>query len=290
MITDKYGNKYYKLALHIHSTRSDGQKSPEEIARLYKSNGYDAIAFTDHWVYSGEGELCGLKIISGCEYNLGASDTVSGVMHIVGLGMSADPCIEKGAERQAVVDQINEMGGVAVLAHPAWSLNTVDDLAQLRGIAATEIYNAVSEAGESLRAYSDYFVDLAANRGLFPTLLATDDAHYYGGVDDCKGFVYVHAESDSTEDLIAAIRRGDLYASQGPTLTVKREGKKFIIDSSPVSVIAVCQSKAWSKNRVLRGKELTHFEFIADDERWLRVEIIDSLGRHAWSQVYKIDS
>lgn len=289
MITDSYGNKYYKLALHLHSTKSDGRLTPEEIARMYKANGYDAIALTDHWIYNEGGELEGLKIISGCEYNLGASDTVAGVMHIVGFGMSADPCIEKTAARQAVVDAINKKGGIAVLAHPAWSLNSVDDLAALSGIGATEIYNAVSEAGESLRAYSDYFVDLAANRELYPVILATDDAHYYEGNDELKGYVMVRAESDSTEDLMEAIRRGDLYASQGPTLSVKREGKKFIIDTSPVSVIAVCQSKAWSKNRVLRGRDLTHFEFTADDERWLRVEVIDASGRHAWSQVYPIE-
>jgi predicted metal-dependent phosphoesterase TrpH len=179
MIKDKYGNKYYKLGLHIHSTLSDGKKTPEEIAEIYKNCGYDAIALTDHWNYGEACEINGMPVISGCEYNLGVAETIEGVMHIVGLGMKKDPMIEKDADRQSVIDSIIAVGGIPVLAHPAWSLNSVDDAARLHGFVATEIYNAVSEAHESLRPYSDYFVDLCANAGIYYGLLATDDAHYY---------------------------------------------------------------------------------------------------------------
>ena len=44
MIKDSKGNTYYKLALHIHSTLSDGKRTPAEIAEEYKTDGYDAIA------------------------------------------------------------------------------------------------------------------------------------------------------------------------------------------------------------------------------------------------------
>ena len=69
MIINSLGEKYYKLALHLHTTVSDGRKTPEDVAKEYKADGYDAIAFTDHWKYGEGGELEGLKIISGCEYN-----------------------------------------------------------------------------------------------------------------------------------------------------------------------------------------------------------------------------
>ena len=284
MILDHKGNKYYKLGLHIHTTRSDGHRTPEEAARIYREAGYDAIALTDHWIYGREDEIEGVKILSGCEYNLGISDTVEGVMHIVGIGMTADPCIEKGAERQLVVDKINAVGGIAVLAHPAWSLNTVEDLECLSGIAATEIYNSVSEAGESMRAYSDYFVDLAANKGLYPTLLAVDDTHYYTG-EECRGWVMVKAESLEREAILDAIRKGELYASEGPDIFVEREGNKIIVDTTPCQVIGIQSSTSWSKGRVLRGDGVTHFEYEIADERWLRVECIDKDGKHGWSQI-----
>lgn len=45
------GKKYQKLGLHIHTTRSDGAKSPTEVLRLFKDAGYDGVALTDHRVY-----------------------------------------------------------------------------------------------------------------------------------------------------------------------------------------------------------------------------------------------
>ena len=284
MITDKHGNKYYKLGLHIHTTLSDGKKTPEEAARIYREAGFDAIAFTDHWYYGAEGEIEGVKILSGCEYNLGVNDTVDGVMHIVGIGMTGDPCIKKEASRQEVVDKINAAGGIAVLAHPGWSLNTVEDYKSLSGIAATEIYNSVSEAGESMRAYSDYFVDLSANEGLYPTILATDDTHYYTG-EECRGWVMVRADSLETKELLSAIQKGDLYATQGPDLFVEKIGNKIVIDTTPCQIIGIQSSKSWSQGRVLRGEGVTHFEYEITDERWIRVECIDKEDRHAWGQI-----
>ncbi len=37
-----------KGCLHTHTTHSDGQLSPQEVADVYESKGYDFIAFTDH--------------------------------------------------------------------------------------------------------------------------------------------------------------------------------------------------------------------------------------------------
>ena len=177
MIINEFGEKYYKLGLHLHSTLSDGSKTPEEIAREYKLDGYDAIAITDHWVYGEGGNIEGLHIISGCEYNLGGVDTIAGVAHILSLFAKSNPNPKRDASVQEVVDAINANDGIAVLAHPAWSLNHPSVLIEAKGIVATEIYNAVSDAGQSLRAYSDYYVDICANAGTYPKILATDDAH-----------------------------------------------------------------------------------------------------------------
>ena len=49
---------------------------------------------------------------------------------------------------------------MAVLAHPAWSLNTVQQAEALQGVGATEIYNTVSDVHESSRPYSGDFVDI----------------------------------------------------------------------------------------------------------------------------------
>jgi len=288
MIVDEQGNKFYKLGLHIHTTISDGRKTPEDVAAEYKADGYDAIALTDHWKFGNSRELAGLMILSGCEYNMGA-ETISGVMHILGIGMKYDPQIPNTSTRQQVIDKIKDAGGIAVLAHPDWSLNTVHDASQLSGFSATEIYNAVSEAHQSLRAYSDYFIDVCANAGIYFNLFATDDAHYYDGSDSRKGWIMVKADELSDEALIEAIEKGDYYASQGPNLLVRFEDGKVIVECSPCSVIGVLSNLAWAPDRVLRGEDLTRFEYtIKKNEKWIRVEVIDTDGKHAWSNVVSL--
>ena len=63
MYTDILGKKRMKLGLHIHTTESDGHKTPDEAAKIYKDAGYDAIALTDHWKVCEPTERSGLRII-----------------------------------------------------------------------------------------------------------------------------------------------------------------------------------------------------------------------------------
>lgn len=287
MIIDKFGNKRFKVGLHIHTTLSDGRVTPDDAARIYKEAGFDAIAITDHWKYGGEQELSGLKILSGCEYNMGASDTSVDVMHIVGVGMKYAPNIKKEDKRQYVIDEINKAGGIAILAHPAWSLNTPEEALCLKGFSAVEIYNSVSDVNQSSRPYSGYFVDLIANKGMFLNIAATDDAHYYNGSDQTKSYIMVKA--DSIDDIFEAIKNGDYYASQGPEVHVRREGDKLIADCSNCVKIDFLSNAAWGPDRITRGKDLTHAEYqIKPFDKWVRVEVLDENGNYAWSNIIKI--
>ena len=49
--------KQYKANLHSHSTLSDGKLTPEELKKLYKDNGYDILAITDHEYPKSHNEL-----------------------------------------------------------------------------------------------------------------------------------------------------------------------------------------------------------------------------------------
>ena len=291
MHLDMFGNKRCKVGLHTHTTRSDGQVTPEESAAIYKAAGYDAIAFTDHWVYNGEEEIDGLKIISGCEYNVGSSDTIGDVMHIVGIGMQSDPGFDREtASRQAIIDGIRANGGMAILAHPAWSLNTPQDALALSGFDGVEIYNSVSNIGQSSRPYSGYFVDILANMGTAYPIIAADDTHAYNGLDDAKAYIMVRTEDNSVEQILAAIRRGDFYASQGPELHVRREGDTIVADCSPCVTINFLSNSAWVPDRMTRGADLTNAEYpIKAWEKWVRVEVCDDQGCFAWSNVIFLD-
>mgnify|MGYP003368904909 FL=1 len=129
----------------MHTTLSDGSKTPEEAAEIYKKAGYDVVAITDHWIHRDSGEIGGLRILSGAEYNIGGGDASTGVYHILGIGCSKKPNLTQEAGPQKIIDEVHRCSGIAILAHPAWSLNTAQQAAALNGVDATEIFKLLSE-------------------------------------------------------------------------------------------------------------------------------------------------
>jgi len=286
--TDTNGNNWYKVGLHIHTTVSDGVKTPSEAAKIYKEAGFDAIALTDHWQYHQDDTTEGLNIISGCEYNLGGSDSIEGVMHIVGVGMSEKPNLTPENNPQEVVDEIKRAGGLAILAHPAWSLNTIDSVKDINGFDAVEIYNSVSDVNQSSRPYSGYFTDVLANSGITYQIVATDDVHYYEE-DKAKSYIMVKAKSSSAEDILDAVKKGDHFSTQGPMLFVERKGGKIIAKCSPCVKIDFLTNAVWAPDKIYRGENLTTAEYtVKDFDKWVRVEVLDSGGNYAWSNIINL--
>lgn len=287
MFTDRFGIKRYKICLHAHTTLSDGSLSPEAAAKVYKDAGYDAIAFTDHWYLGAENEIGGLKILPGCEYHFGTFDTIEGVIHIVALGMKTKPDLSRETTSwQHAIDAINNAGGIAILAHPAWSLNSPETIYSMHGFSAIEIFNTVSGDYSSDRAYAGSFIDLLANKGTTLPLIAADDTHFYT-TDKTTGYVLVECENLTTDCVIDAIKNGKFYSTTGPELNVIYTGKKFIVDCSE------CVKIAYHSNLpatcVERGWSITHHEYTPNPAvKWLRVEATDKDGKIAWSNIFNI--
>ncbi len=80
MITDQFGKKWYKGNLHTHSTNSDGRLSPEEVIGLYREEGYDFLALTDHWFMGEERQEENFLLLSGQNMTLA---TMSGTAFIM---------------------------------------------------------------------------------------------------------------------------------------------------------------------------------------------------------------
>lgn len=290
MYTDIFGKKRMKLGLHIHTSESDGHKTPEEAAKIYKDAGYDAIAITDHWKVSKECELSGLRIISGCEYNIGVDPTNEGVYHIVSLGTVREPGIVKTDSAQTIVDKIRAAGGLPVIAHPAWSLNSVDQIKAVHGFGATEIYNTVSGMFASNRPYSGEIVDLLANSGIILPLLATDDVHHYEG-DETRSYIMLDVSDGKTDtpSILRKIEAAEFYATQGPEIHIEKTADGVLCRCSPVCEISFFSQSVWNATRMSRGENLTEALFKPYDfERWVRCEVTDKDGNKAWSSIILI--
>lgn len=300
MYTDRNGTSYLKINLHTHTTLTDGHKTPEEVAAIYRAAGYDAIAITDHWVYTPTGELSGLAIISGCEYNINGPEAPGGaeeVYHIVALGCTREPALSRAmaedhtpgirARARAVIKAIHEAEGLAILAHPAWSLNTPEQMLSIGEYDGTEIYNSVSDWGMSDRPYSGLLIDEAASAGLRVPLLATDDAHYYDG-DACRGFIMMETDAYAQNGFRAALLEERFYASMGPEITrfERVSDTEVRLACSPVSKIAFLSNGVWTAGRMVRGQGITEAAYIIKPhETFLRVEITDAEGRAAYSRI-----
>lgn len=149
---DLLGLQVFKGDTYLHSSRSDGESAPFEVAVNYRKAGFDFIALTDHhrmWP-SVEAKEAVEKLTD--QFTVIRAEEVHnedmGYFHIVNLGGSfsvntyieedyvrADKEVEALMEtmeyppeadpkacawRKWIADKIHEGGGVAVMAHPFW--------------------------------------------------------------------------------------------------------------------------------------------------------------------------
>ena len=289
MYTDINGNKWYKGNLHTHTTRSDGRSAPENTVALYKNNGYDFIALTDHWVIS-ETISGDILQIAGCEYDTG-NNVVDGIYHVVAIGIDSEinlPRTDPKPSAQYIIDKINTNNGIAILAHPAWSMNTPSEIKKLNGLTGIEIYNTVSDMPRNLRGFSGVIIDRLAAENYILHCVASDDTHFYDG-DQCKSFVWVKADELTQESIIAAIKNGDFIASQNPFFSYTITADTVEVTCTPVIAVAFMTDTVYTSDRVTNGTDITHAVYkIKPSDTFVRIEVIDSDGNHAWSSPIKI--
>ena len=290
MYTDMFGKKRFKLGLHQHTTRSDGGLEPAEVAALYREHGYDAIALTDHWVYGAAQTLSDLPIFAGAEYHVGVRDAGDGegVFHIVCLFTDREPTLSREtATAQGIIDAIHAAGGIAVLAHPGWSMNTSERVKALKGFDATEIFNTLSN--NTRRGDSSMLIDhYALNGQIFP-LIAADDYHRPAYGIPPTSFIMVESEDLSPANIKKAILEKRFYASMGPEIHLTRQGDTMVVDCSPVREVVFESNLVLSPNRARVGEGITHAEYpLNPSERFVRAYVTDSEGKQAWSNFIEI--
>ncbi len=298
MYIDKHGNRWYKGNLHTHTTLSDGKKSPEDTKIAYREAGYDFIALTDHWKIGAgnENDPSGLLVLSGCEYNFGGEDSLNGVFHIVGVGMDESMTkIDFSSTPSNAIAEIKANGGAAILAHPAWSLNTWDMLAKL-DFTATEIYNSVSGGTRNCRPYSGDVVDALAVRGIYPRLIADDDTHFWCG-EQTLSYINVNLRDRefNRENLMTAILAGDYYATQGPKFSCEVVGDEFVVsidEGQEIERVTFFTNRPWENLRsvISYSAPLTEARYpIVPKSTFVRAEVYDKNGKTGWGQIFKLN-
>jgi len=94
--------------LHMHSTASDGSRSPAEVVRAAKRASLAAIALTDHDTVAGlakasaVGTELGIRVVNGVELSAVEGDTET---HLLGLHLTDTAVLERG------LGELREMRG-----------------------------------------------------------------------------------------------------------------------------------------------------------------------------------
>ncbi len=285
-IISQTGN-WYKGNLHTHTTVSDGQVTPLEACRQYKAAGYDFLALTDHDITSDGGFCEGLLLLRGTELAMNF-DKPRVAYHFVGIGgsenLAAFDYNAAGNDPQRMIDHLKSCGAYTILCHPDWSLMTADHILALHGYDAVEVMNAVSDP--YARGDSSHTIDAVMAAGRADKLVATDDAHFYNG-EQCWSSIWVNAEALTEDAILAAIRAGNYYASEGPRFRALSVDDGVIrVSTTPVKLIRFMSDSFYAPDRrCITDCRANQGEYrIKPSDTYVRVEAVDANGRRVWSQ------
>lgn len=278
--------------LHTHTSASDGAVSIEESIARYRAAGYDFMAITDHHVHYPGLETRDFVVLPAVELHNNSFGQPRVCYHITGVGLKTPVDLPPQSQPQEMIDRIHAAGGFATLAHPAWSLMTVEEVAALQGLDAIEIYNGVSDV-YSGRGDSAVYLDVLAARGQLCRLTAVDDTHYYKG-DLFQGYVMVKTESNTAADILQGLYDNAFYATQGPELfQITLEDGEVSVETSPLESITFYTDSFYAPGRTLwaeGGVPLTRGSY--RPIKWdhvLRIEGRDFAGRRVWSNYISLE-
>jgi hypothetical protein len=212
------------------------------------------------------------------------------------------------------VDAIRAAGGIPQVNHPnlGWSVR-LEDLLLIQGPYLLEIWNAYRTSNnlggtDSAGRHSpsaERLWDELLSKGRVVWGVAADDTHEYQKPDDPmapspgKGWVVVRAASLTPGAIASALLHGRFYASTGVTLDTYEASQTGI-------TLSVVRPQDWSPSlptttrytfqffgqngRVLKEAYGTSasYNFDAHDQ-YVRVSIVDSDGRRAWTQPVFLD-
>jgi len=292
--------QFWKGNLHGHSTLSDGALEPAEVCARYRTAGYDFIALTDHFHSAYEFPIAdtrafrdkGFTTLIGAE--LHAPTTKRGSdWHIlsVGLPLDFDPpkANESGPE---IARRARNAGAFVAIAHPQWYQLTLGDGLALDAAHAVEVYNHTSHINSD-RGDGLVLFDALLAEGKRLSAIAVDDSHWKVA-DAFGGWVMVKADDNTPENLLAALRAGHFYSTQGPEISdIRLEGGEMLVTCTPAHSIA-CVGPVHANVQAVDNEDGTGLTTARlNIERfqggWCRVSVIGIDGKRAWSNPLWLD-
>jgi len=302
--TQTQAARWYKGNTHTHTLNSDGDSTPDEVVKWYRSHGYQFLVLTDHNFLTTVDGLNALHsasekflVVKGEEVTDKFGDLS---LHINGLDVErlVEPQGGKSVADvlQRNVNAIREARGIPHINHPnyRWSI-TKDELRQIQNNKLFEIYNGHPQVnlqgGGGVPGLEEVW-DYILSSGVLLYGLAVDDAHTFKDPGNPavagpgRGWVMVRAERLEARALLAAMERGDFYSSTGVVLSDYRV--------TPKDMTVTVAKTTFSKYRIQfigKGGKVLHEALdspatyaFTGAEGYVRARVLESNGQMAWMQ------
>ncbi|MBM4160505.1 MAG: hypothetical protein FJ217_05330 [Ignavibacteria bacterium] len=296
------GGGWFKGNTHTHTTMSDGDSSPEEVTRWYKSHGYRFLVLSDHNILTDPRTLSTLVdssflLIPGEEVT---SSFQKKPVHVNGLNISravspqTDSTLLGTVQRN--VDAVRDAGGAPHINHPnfGWAIDQAT-LAQVKNNKLLEIFNghpSVHNYGGSGKPGLEEVWDHLLTSGMRIYGIAADDAHHFkeefapNRSNPGRGWVVVKASQLDAEEIIRNLEAGHFYASTGVELEdVRIESRRMEIRIKQKSNFGYRTEFIGSGGKVLHRTEYNPAVFeLGGEAKYVRAKVRDSGGFVAWVQ------
>ena len=296
--------QWFKGNTHTHTLESDGDSTPDDVTRWYREHGYNFLVLSDHNVHTGIGAL-NEKYGAPGQFTLIEGEEVTSsfegkALHVNGLDTRERIGRQEGSSAveilQKSVDAIRAQHAVPHINHPnfTWSL-TPEQLRSVRNNRLFEVYNghpAVNYTGGGGTPGTEEAWDAILSSGTLLYGIAVDDAHHFKDPANFRlagpgrGWVVVRAAELSARAILAAMERGEFYASTGVELAD--------YEVTPSSMTVTVKKQTFEKYRIqFVGKGGAILQETLDSpatyefrgtEGYVRARVLDSNGHVAWCQ------
>jgi hypothetical protein len=275
--------QWYKGQIHCHTTNSDGQKSPDEVAAMYKAAGYDFLAISDHNTVTPTALYRTPTFLTFPNDELGRLRTGTEIVsHLNALNLSGSHPAWTTGSLQELIDLALNANAIPQINHPHWSGNPTSVILATSGAVLMEIMNYHDNLAYNLTVWDSV---LSAGRQIYGT--GTDDAHGYVN-DFNKCWIVVRANSLTLDEIIGAIKAGDFYASSGITLTdIVMENRELCVDSENGDSVTFI-GKYGEVLHQLTDSSACYM--LPDSGLYIRARVANSSGELAFTQAYFPDT
>lgn len=293
--------------LHTHSTRSDGNRPPEDVYAWYREHGYQFLVLTDHNQLTEPDEYRaqerkGFVLLPGEEVTLYVGKVpvhVNGLCTTRAIGNARFD--DTHAALAWAVKQIRAQGAVALINHPNfdWALQA-KDLDAGREAQLLEIWSGhpfVHSDGDATRPSEEAIWDQALTQGLAFAPAAVDDSHHYNPKDKepaarpGRGWVYAFGAEAKKKPLCDALRSGRLYTSNGGVfsrIALSRDALTVWPETEGEVAFFGSEGRTLSSAHAEAGSPASYAP--KGGEGYVRARFTRPDGKHAWTRAYRVET